>query len=102
MYVLYLSQLIMSTITASQARTNWFQLLKNILKGYPPQRISSKHGGLVLMSEEEYESMLETMELLSVPGFKESLDQAEKDIENGDFLTMEEVFGEFMNESDEK
>ncbi len=86
----------MTTITATKARSDWFQLLKQTALGGEPQRISSKEGGVVLMSEDYYESLIETMELLSIPGFKESLKEslkeAEEDIRQGRTYSMEEVF----------
>lgn len=84
----------MQTLTASKARSNFFLLLKNTVKGHPPTRITSKEGNSVLISEEEYESLVETSELLSEPGLLESIKKADQEIANGDVFTMEQVFGE--------
>lgn len=84
----------MTTITATKARSNLFQLLKKIAKGYPPTRISCKEGGVIMMSEDEYDGLMETVYLSSIPGFKKSLKEAQKEIEKGKVHSFEEVFGE--------
>ena len=44
------------------------------------------------MSEEDYESLLETAQLLSIPGFLESIQKADKEIKNGETHSMDDVF----------
>ena len=46
------------------------------------------------MSENEYESLLETLALLSVPGFKERFELSQEEIERGETVAFAEVFGE--------
>lgn len=58
----------MKTLTATDARDDWFSLLKNSVKGHRVYRITAKEGGAILLSEEDYENLLETLELLSTPG----------------------------------
>ena len=82
----------MKTLTASQARAQLFSLLKNTVKGHRLVRIKSKEGSAVVMSEEDYESMVETLELLSIKGLKESIDEADAEIEKGELYTIDEVF----------
>lgn len=82
----------MKTITASQARSQLFNLLKITVKGHRQIRITSKEGSAVVMSEEDYDSLLETLELLSIKGFKDSIDTADAEIERGDLFTIEEAF----------
>ncbi len=81
----------MRSYTATEVRSNLFNLLKNIISGHRQIRITSKNGSAVLLSEDDYENLIETIELLSVPGFKKSIEQANKDIENGDTVPMDEV-----------
>jgi len=83
---------IMLTITATKARSNLFQLLKKVLKEQLPTRISSKDGTVILLPEEEYESLIETAELLSQKGLLESVKQAEKELEKGEVYSFDEVF----------
>ena len=82
----------MTTITATELRTNLFQVLKKTVKGHLHTKISSKEGNAVLLSEDEYESLLETAELLSIPNLKESLKKANKEIEKGEVYSIDEVF----------
>lgn len=46
------------------------------------------------MSQDEYESLIETLVLLSAPGFREGYTQAVADAENGETRSFEEVFAE--------
>ena len=46
------------------------------------------------MSESEYDSLIETLELLSTPGFKEAFEESRLQENTGDTLSYEEVFGE--------
>jgi antitoxin YefM len=80
------------TITATELRTKLFQVLKKTVKGHLHTKISSKEGNAVLLSEEEYESLLETAELLSIPKLNETLKEGDKDIEKGDVYSIDEVF----------
>jgi antitoxin YefM len=82
----------MKTITASRARSELFNLLKNTVKGHRQVRITSKEGSVVLMSEADYDNLIETLELLSIAGLKESLLAADREIEKGDTYSLDEVF----------
>jgi prevent-host-death family protein len=83
----------MPTITATQARTDLFNLLKKTIKGHQPVRIASKDGEAVLLSGEDYENLLETLHLVSIPGLKVSLEEADREIAAGKTLSMDDVFG---------
>ncbi len=52
-----------------------------------------RDGGVVLVSEEDYEGLLETLELLSIPGMRESLAEADTDITAGRTTSVEQIFG---------
>lgn len=80
-------------ISATEARQNLFQLMKRSIKGHVPIKISWKEGNAVLVSEEDYESLLETLELLSQPGFRKSIEEARADIKAGRTKSLKEVFG---------
>lgn len=82
----------MNTITATNARSHLFQVLKNTIQKHLPTRIISKTGATVLISEEEYESLIETAELLSIPGLKNSIKKADKEIQKGETYSFDEVF----------
>jgi antitoxin YefM len=82
----------MKTITATDARSNLFNLIKKIIGGHMPARIAHREGNAILIAEEDYESLLETAELLSVPGLASSIKKADRDIKKGDLFTLDQVF----------
>lgn len=82
----------MVTVNATSARSNLFQILKKTAQGHVPTKISSKEGNVVMISEEDYESLLETAELLSISGMKESIKKADKEIVAGKTVKFEELF----------
>jgi len=84
----------MKTLTATDARNNWFELIKKSIKGHKIFRITSKEGGAVLLSQEDYESLLETLELLSQPGMLKGVKRAKKEIKENKTYSMKEIFGE--------
>jgi len=82
----------MQTITATKARSNWFQILKEILKNKQPTRIHTKNGAVIMMPEEEFEGWMETSELLSTPGFREFMREGEEQIRNNELIDADELF----------
>ncbi len=70
-----------------------FRLIERAIKDHRFYRIMSKHGGAILLSEEEYENLVETLDLLSVPGLVKSVRKARQDIRKGRTHSVEEVFG---------
>lgn len=81
------------TVTATEARQNLFKLVRKSVKGHVPVRITSKEGDAVLVSEEDYEGLLETLELLSVPGMRKSIQEARADIRAGRTKSLKEILG---------
>ena len=84
----------MTTLTATDARKGFFELLRGASERHEVYRIHHRHGDAVLMSDDEYESLLETLELLSAPGFREAFGKAQAEVEAGDTLSFDEVFAE--------
>ena len=83
----------MTALTATEARQNLFHLVRKSIKGHMPIRITSKMGDVVLISEEDYESLIETLELLSTPGMLKSIEEAKADIKAGRTKSLKEIFG---------
>ena len=83
----------MTTLTATQARQNLFELVKKSVKGHAPVKITSKNGDVVMISEEDYEALLETLELLSKKGMLKGVWQAKADIKAGRTRSLKDVFG---------
>ncbi len=84
----------MTTLTATDARKSFFDLLRGTNERHEVYHIRYKSGDAVLMSEAEFESLQETLELLSAPGFREGFNTAQREAAAGDTLSFEEVFGE--------
>jgi antitoxin YefM len=84
----------MKSLTASEARNELFRLTKDASKSHRTFTITHKDGDVVLMSKEDYESLIETLELLSIPGFLASIKKTKREIAEGKTIPMEEVFKE--------
>jgi antitoxin YefM len=84
----------MTTLTATTARREFFDLVKGAAEGHQTFRIHHRRGAAVLMSEEDYEGLLETVELLSQPGFRQRLEASSKQVRDGDTVAMDDLFGE--------
>jgi len=86
--------MVMNTITATDARQSFFDLVKDATKKHCVYQISHRSGNTVLLSADEYESMVETLELLSIPGFRESMKRSVDQMTKGETVSFDEVFGE--------
>jgi antitoxin YefM len=63
----------MLNTNATNFRKNIFELLEQTIKYNEPVNISTKNGNAILMSEEDYNGLMETLYLTSVPGMKEKI-----------------------------
>ena len=84
----------MTSITATNARHDFFEIVKGATQKHEIYHIHHRKGDVVLMSEDEYEALIETLDLLSTPGFKKDLEIAKQEIKAGQTATFDEVFGE--------
>ena len=64
---------VMSTLTASEARAKLYRLIDEAAESHVPIRITGKRNSALLISEEDWASVQETMYLLSIPGMRESI-----------------------------
>ena len=83
----------MTTLTATAARRDFFDLVKNAAKKHEVFHIHHRTGDAVLLSEEDYESLVETLELLSIPGFSESMKRSVNQMNKGQTMSFDEVLG---------
>ena len=63
----------MSTLTASEARAKLYRLIDQAAESHEPITITGKRNSAVLISEEDWSSVQETLFLLSIPGMRESI-----------------------------
>ena len=63
----------MTTTTIANFRKNVYAMVENTVRFNEPINITTKDGNAMLISEEEYLGLIETLHLASVPGMKEKL-----------------------------
>jgi antitoxin YefM len=68
----------MTTITATEARKLLYKLLDDVADSHEPIQITGKRGSAVLLAEEDWQAVQETLYLLSVPGMRESIREGMK------------------------
>ena len=63
----------MTTVNATEARSKLYALIDEASSSHQPVTITGKRGNAVLISEEDWNAINETLYLLSVPGMRESI-----------------------------
>lgn len=63
----------MSVKTATEARANLFKLIDETAQSHKPITITGKRANAVLVSEEDWNSIQETLHLLNIPGMRDSI-----------------------------
>ncbi len=63
----------MTAITATEARRRLYRLIDEVGESHVPVEIAGRRGNAVLLSEEDWRSIQETLYLQSIPGMRESL-----------------------------
>lgn len=80
----------MTNINVTSFRKDIYKLLENAIKYNEPINISTKNGNAVVLSEEDYKSLIETLHIESIPGLKEEI-LKRKESEDKDFISEDEV-----------
>ena len=63
----------MTTLNVTEARANLYKLIDDTSVSHEPVVITGKRGNAVLLAEEDWNAINETLHLLSVPGMRESI-----------------------------
>ena len=63
----------MTTISATEARKQLYKLLDDVSQSHEPIQITGKRGSAVLVSEDDWRAVQETLYLVSLPGMRESI-----------------------------
>ena len=63
----------MVTITATQARQTLYNLVDEVSLSHEPVQIAGKRNSAVLISEDDWRAIQETLYLTSIPDMKESI-----------------------------
>ncbi len=63
----------MTVLKISEARANLYQLVDETAQSHQPVWITGKRHNAVLVSEEDWRALQETLYLVSIPGMRESI-----------------------------
>jgi antitoxin YefM len=63
----------MQTLSASSARTNLYRLIDEAASSHQPVIITGKRANAVLVSQEDWSAIQETLFLVSIPNMRESI-----------------------------
>ena len=87
--------LYMTTIPLAEARAQLSQLIDEVVRTH--ERVEITRNGrraAVLLSADDYDSLLETIEVLGDPELMEAIREGEEALARGDVYTVEEVMAE--------
>ncbi len=68
-----------TTITVTKARAVLYELLSRVNSDHDPVTITGKTGNAVLISEDDWNAVTETLALHAVPGLVDSIRDARKE-----------------------
>jgi antitoxin YefM len=63
----------MPTLSVTEARAKLYRLIDQTSASHEPILITGKRGNAVLVSEDDWRSIQETIYLLNIPGMRESI-----------------------------
>lgn len=64
---------LMTIVSATEARKRLYALIDEVGQSHEPVQINGKRGNAVLLSEEDWRAIQETLHLVSIPGMRESI-----------------------------
>lgn len=63
----------MTNTNITSFRKDIYNLLEQTIKYNEPLNISTKNGNAVVLSEEDYNNIMETLYIMSIPGLKDEI-----------------------------
>lgn len=69
----------MTNTNVTTFRKDIYNLLEQTIKYNEPLNISTKNGNAVVLSEEDYNNIMETLYIMSIPGLKDEIIERSKD-----------------------
>jgi len=63
----------MATVNVTEARAKLYRLIDEAAESHEPVFITGKRANAVLLSEDDWRSIQETLYLLSIPGMRETI-----------------------------
>lgn len=79
----------MEKLTTAAAREDFENIVKSVTEENKIYQILSNRDSAILISYKEYESLQETIELLSMPGFRESLQRSLQQIKDNETYSID-------------
>ncbi len=80
----------MTNTNITNFRKDIYKLLENTIKYNEPINVSTKNGNAIILSEEDYNNLMETLYIYSTPNLKEELIKR-KNSSDDDFVEENEV-----------
>lgn len=80
----------MTNTNITNFRKNIYEMLETVIEYNEPINISTKKGNAVVLSEEDYNSLMENLYIESVPGLKDEILKRANDSEK-EFVDEDEV-----------
>ncbi|WP_010301922.1 type II toxin-antitoxin system Phd/YefM family antitoxin [Candidatus Odyssella thessalonicensis] len=68
----------MTTLTVSEARANLYRLIDETNMSHQPTLIKGKRNNAILIAEDDWRSIQETLFLISIPSMRESIQEGLK------------------------
>ena len=68
----------MKTISVTNARSQLYKLIDEASTNHEPIQITGKRSNVILISEDDWSAIQETLFLLSIPGMRESIQEGLK------------------------
>lgn len=84
----------MEKLTVTAAQKDLINIVKSVTEENKVYEIEIAQESAVLISQKNYESLQETLELLSIPGLRESLQNSLQQITNNETYSLDEVLGD--------
>ena len=81
-------------LNISNAQEDLQNLVKSVTEDNKIYELQSHDDSAILISQKSYESLQETIELLSIPQLRESLQKSLEDIVNQETYSFDEVLGD--------
>lgn len=90
----------MDVLSATQARAKLYRLIDETANAHKPVLITGSRNNAVLIAEEDWNAIQETLYLMSVPGMAESIALGSQEPVE-ECITLEELKLELANSADE-
>ncbi|BAH06868.1 type II toxin-antitoxin system Phd/YefM family antitoxin [Clostridium kluyveri] len=70
----------MKTFNVTSVRSDIYNIINQTIVNSEPIQITSKNGDVVMLSLKDWEAIQETLNLVSIPGMKESILEGKKEL----------------------